>query len=128
MLGHDPELTYRWSNEKASKWMEKNGWQIGCNYIPHTAINQLEMWPESFDPFLIDKELTWAAGLGFNTIRVFLHHLLWEQDAQGFLERIDLFLSIANKHGIKTMFVLFDAVWDPYPKLRETTRSAFERS
>jgi len=117
-LGHDPELTYRWSNEKASKWMEKNGWQIGCNYIPHTAINQLEMWqPESFDPFLIDKELTWAAGLGFNTIRVFLHHLLWEQDAEGFLERIDLFLSIANKHGIKTMFVLFDAVWDPYPKL-----------
>ncbi len=76
--GHDPELMYRWSNEKASKWMEKNGWQIGCNYIPHNAINQLEMWqPESFDPFLIDKELTWAADLGFNTIRVFLHHLLW---------------------------------------------------
>jgi hypothetical protein len=76
------------------------------------------MWQaETFDPFTIDKELSWAAGLGFNTVRVFLHHLLWEQNPAAFLERIDLFLSIADKHGIKTMFVLFDAVWDPFPKL-----------
>ncbi|MCW3073688.1 MAG: hypothetical protein JWP69_757 [Flaviaesturariibacter sp.] len=114
----DPELSYRWSNEKVAAWSAKHGWLVGCNYVPHNAINQLEMWQaESFDPFLIDKELSWAAGLGFNTIRVFLHHLLWEQDSKGFLERIDLFLSIADKHGIKTMFVLFDAVWDPNPKL-----------
>jgi hypothetical protein len=114
----DPELSYRWSKEKAAAWSAKNGWLVGCNYVPHTAINQLEMWQaETFDPFLIDKELSWAESLGFNTVRVFLHHLLWEQDRKGFLERIDLFLSIADKHGIKTMFVLFDAVWDPNPKL-----------
>jgi hypothetical protein len=116
--GSDPELLHRWSKEKATDWQKKHGWVVGCNYIPHNAINQLEMWQaETFDPFLIDKELSWAAELGFNTIRVFLHHLLWEQDSKGFLERIDLFLSIANKHGIKTLFVLFDAVWDPFPKL-----------
>ncbi|MDB5196055.1 MAG: hypothetical protein JWP88_425 [Flaviaesturariibacter sp.] len=115
---NDPELSYRWSKEKVANWSAKNGWLVGCNYVPHTAINQLEMWQaETFDPFLIDKELSWAAGLGFNTIRVFLHQLLWEQDPKGFLYRIDLFLSIADKHGIKTMFVLFDAVWDPNPKL-----------
>jgi hypothetical protein len=115
---HDTEITYRWTQQRANDWYEKNGWIIGCNYIPHSAINQLEMWQaDTFDPFLIDKELSWAAGLGFNTIRVFLHHLLWEQDPEGYLERIDLFLSIANKHGIKSMLVLFDAVWDPYPKL-----------
>ena len=114
----DNELAYRWSSERAAEWFEKNGWMVGCNYIPHNAINQLEMWQEeTFDPFLIDKELSWAASLGFNTIRVFLHHLLWEQNPQGFLERIDLFLSIAHKHGIKSMLVLFDAVWDPHPKL-----------
>lgn len=114
----DTELAYRWTQQRANEWFEKHGWIVGCNYIPHNAINQLEMWQaDTFDPFLIDKELSWAAGLGFNTIRVFLHHLLWEQDPQGFLERIDLFLSIADKHGIKTMLVLFDAVWDPHPKL-----------
>jgi len=117
-LEHDSELTHRWPLEKATEWIEKNGWLVGCNYVPSTAINQLEMWQqETFNPARIDMELSWAAELGFNTIRVFLHHLLWQQDPQGFLNRIDTFLSIASRHGIKTMLVLFDAVWDPFPKL-----------
>lgn len=123
---HDTEITYRWSKERANEWFEKNGWIVGCNYIPQNAINQLEMWQaDTFDPFLIDKELSWAAGLGFNSVRVFLHHLLWEQDPEGFLERIDLFLSIAYKHGIRTMLVLFDAVWDPFPKLGKQPEPRF---
>ena len=117
-LEHDAELTHRWSEAKASEWIEQNGWLVGCNYIPANAINQLEMWQaETFDARRIDMELGWAANLGFNTIRVFLHHLLWEQDPQGFVNRIDQFLEIANKHGIRSMLVLFDAVWDPFPKL-----------
>jgi hypothetical protein len=117
-LEHDPELAYRWSQQRANEWFEKNGWMVGCKYIPATAINQLEMWQEeTFDPFLIDKELSWAAGLGFNTIRVFLHQLVWEQNHEAYLQRIDQFLNIAYKHGIRTMLVLFDSVWDPNPKL-----------
>jgi hypothetical protein len=117
ILQHTPELATRWTKERATEWSEENGWMIGCNYIPSNAMNQLEMWQEeSFSPFLIDKELSWAASLGFNTIRVFLHDLLWQQDAEGFLKRVDWFLAIANKHGIKTILVLFDAVWDPFPK------------
>ena len=107
-----------WTVKKAQSWYNSNAWPIGCNYIPHNAVNQLEMWQEeTFSPEIIHTELSWAAGLGFNTVRVFLHHLLWEQDSNGFLRRIDEFLTIASSHGIKTMFVLFDAVWDPYPKI-----------
>jgi Endo-beta-mannanase len=117
-LEHDHELAYRWSENKAKEWIEKQGWLVGCNYVPSNAINQLEMWQEeTFDPELINKELRMAAGIGFNTIRVFLHQLLWEQDPEGFLNRIDLFLAIASRHGIKSMLVLFDSVWDPFPKL-----------
>lgn len=117
-IGHDTELTYRWTPAQSQEWFDKNGWVVGCNYVPSNAINQLEMWQaESFSPQLIDQELGWAAGLGFNTIRVFLHQLPWEQDANGFLARIDHFLDIASRHGIKTMLVLFDSVWDPFPKL-----------
>ncbi len=117
-LEHDPELAYRWPEYKAKEWFDRNGWVVGCNYIPSTAINQLEMWQEdSFDPELIDRELAMAEELGFNTIRVFLHHLLWEENSNGFIKRIDQFLSIAYKHGIRTMLVLFDSVWDPFPKL-----------
>jgi hypothetical protein len=97
MLEHDAELAHRWPAEKAEAWAQQHGWLVGCNYIPHNAINQLEMWQtESFDPFLIDKELGWAAGLGFNTVRVFLHHLVWEQDPQDFLYRMNMFLTIAH--------------------------------
>lgn len=114
----DPELLYRWTEKKANEWYERNGWIVGCNYIPSTAINQLEMWqPDTFNVERIDQELKWAQDLGFNTVRVFLHHLLWEQDSRGFLQRMEQFLAVANNHGIRTMFVLFDAVWDPYPKL-----------
>jgi len=115
---HDPELAHRWPQSKAQEWFDKNGWVVGCNYIPANAINQLEMWQEeTFSPELINKELEMAASLGFNTIRVFLHELVWQQDPQAYLNRIDIFLSIAYQHGIKTMLVLFDSVWDPFPKL-----------
>jgi len=106
-----------WSLEKAQDWSKKTGWLVGCNFIPSTAINQLEMWQaETFDPVTIDRELGWAEQIGFNSVRVFLHHLAWKQDPQGFLERMDKFLSLAQKHKIGVLFVIFDSCWDPLPK------------
>jgi hypothetical protein len=107
-----------WPLEKARAWGQEHPWLVGCNFSPSNAINQLEMWQaDSFDPATIDRELGWAEGLGFNSVRVFLHHLLWERDAQGFLERMEQFLEIADRHRIGVMFVLLDAVWDPFPHL-----------
>jgi Cellulase (glycosyl hydrolase family 5) len=107
-----------WPPERAAAWGREHPWLVGCNYIPSTAINQLEMWQaDTFDPATIDRELGWAEGLGFNSVRVFLHDLLWEQDAPGFLSRMDQFLAIADRHKIGVVFVLFDAVWDPAPQL-----------
>ena len=107
-----------WTPKQANDWYAKQPWLVGCNFVPSNAINQLEMWqPETFDLATIDKELALAKGLGFNSVRVFLHDLLWEQDAKGFLSRIDQFLGVADKHGIGVMIVLFDGVWDPDPKL-----------
>ena len=106
-----------WSAEKANAWYKEQKWITGANYIPATAINQLEMWQaETFDPGTIDKELGWAKGIGFNTMRVFLHHIAWEVDSAGFKKRVNDFLAIADKHGIKTMFVFFDDVWNKEPK------------
>ncbi len=108
----------RWSEQKAKEWYASQRWLVGSNYVPANTINQLEMWQaETFDPGTIDKEFGWAEGLGMNTMRVFLHDLLWQQDANGFKKRLDRFLRIAAKHKIKPMFVLFDSVWDPQPQL-----------
>lgn len=91
---------------------------MGANFIPADAVNELEMWQAAtFDPAEIDRELGWAEGIGMNTMRVFLHNMLWEQDPAGFTQRIDQYLSIAQKHHIRTVFVLFDSCWDPDPKL-----------
>jgi hypothetical protein len=103
----------RWSIEKANEWYARQPWLTGCNFIPSTAINQLEMWQaETFDPTAIDRELGLAAALGFNTVRTFLHDLLWEADPQGFKQRIDCFLEIASRHGIRPMLVFFDDCWN----------------
>lgn len=110
--------TSRWSEEKANQWYARQPWLIGSNYIPQSAINELEMWQEAtFDPVEIDKELGWADSMGMNTMRVFLHDLLWQQDAAGFRRRLDQFLTIASRHHIRPLFVLFDSCWDPLPQL-----------
>jgi hypothetical protein len=108
----------RWTEQQAKDWYTKQPWLVGANYVPATAINEMEMWQAAtFDPKRIDLELGWAEGIGMNTMRVFLHDLPWEQDSSGFRKRIDTFLEIASRHHIRPMFVLFDSVWDPNPKL-----------
>lgn len=109
----------RWTPAEADAWYAKQEWLVGANYTTSNAINQLEMFQaDTFDPAAIDRELGWAKQqFGMNTMRVYLHDLLWQQDPQGLLKRVDIFLGIAEKHGIKPMLVLFDSCWDPDPVL-----------
>jgi Cellulase (glycosyl hydrolase family 5) len=108
----------RWPEQKANTWYAQQPWLVGSNYIPKSAINQLEMWQEAtFNPTEIETEFIWAEAIGMNTMRVFLHDLLWDQDAAGFQKRIEEFLTIASRHHIRPVFVLFDSVWDPIPHL-----------
>ena len=110
--------TNRWTEQKANEWYAQQPWLVGSNYIPKSAINELEMWQDAtFDPEQIDKELGWAEAMGMNTMRVFLHDLAWQQDAAGFTKRIERFLSIASRHHVRPIFVLFDSCWDPLPHL-----------
>ncbi|HEU0110781.1 MAG TPA: 1,4-beta-xylanase [Flavisolibacter sp.] len=107
----------KWSLEKANDWYNQHKWITGANFLPSTAINQLEMWQaDSFDPLTIDRELGWAKEIGFNTMRVYLHSLAWKQDAGGFKKRISQYLDIASKHNIKTIFVFFDDCWNKIPQ------------
>jgi hypothetical protein len=107
----------RWTEKQANDWYQTKPWLVGANFVPSTAINQLEMWQaETFDTATISRELKWASEIGMNTMRVFLHDLAYQQDPEGFMERIDLFLKICERYGITPMFVLFDSCWDPFPR------------
>lgn len=98
----------RWSEEKANEWYYSQDWAVGCDYIVSDAINQIEMWQEStFNPTLIDKELAVAEELGFNTVRLFLHDLVYESDPKGFKMRVAQVLDICEIHGIKVVMTFF---------------------
>ena len=104
----DPNAA-RWSPARANQWYAQQPWLCGFNYLPATAINSTEMWAaDTFDPKRIDKELGLAQGVGFNCARVFVQYLDWEQDAAGLHQRMDQFLAIAARHGIRVMLVPFD--------------------
>ena len=110
-------MAQQWTVKQANDWYARQPWFVGSNYMPASAINQLEMWQaESFDLKTIDKELGYAESLGMNPMRVFLHEMVWRQDAKGFKKRIDQFLDLCAKHKIRPMMVLFDSCWDPQPK------------
>jgi len=103
-----------WSAQQANAWYEKQGWMVGANFLPSSAINQLEMWQaETFDPPTIDRELGWASAIGMNTMRVYLHDLAWKADRDGFKKRMHRFLDIAQKNRIRIIFTIFDDCWNP---------------
>lgn len=110
----DPLRVGRWTRERITDWYNDRPYIVGCNYIPATAVNQLEMWqPETFDLATIEAELDLARSLGFNTVRVFLHDLLWT-NPDGLLSHLDRFLTTAAARDISVMPVFFDGVWLNY--------------
>lgn len=108
------EIYQPWSNEQAKVWYGSHPYCAGCNFQPSTAINQIEMWQSStFDAATIDRELGWAEELGFNLMRVYLSSVVWQNEPEAFKAHIDEYLTIAESHGIKTLFVFFDDCWNP---------------
>ena len=106
-----------WAKEKSFEWYKNNEWLVGCNYLPSNAINQLEMFQvETYDSTVNKRELSWAKELGFNSVRVYLHDLLW-QDSDTFKKTLNDFLEICHSLDIKVMIVLFDDCHRPYPKV-----------
>jgi len=117
-VGQAYSSTKQWTPQQANDWYAKQPWLVGSNFVPNTAINELEMWQaDTFDLPTIDREFGWAESLGMNTMRVFLHNLLWQGNGSDLLDRMEKFLQVADKHHIRIMFVLLDSVWDPNPKL-----------
>ena len=67
------------------------------------------MWQAStFDPQTIRQELEWARRAGYNSVRVFVQFLVWQEDPDGLKLRLEQFLAIASGHEISTAPILFD--------------------
>ena len=102
----------QWTKEQSWQWYNNQPYIIGCNYTPAFACNELEFWQkETFDTIAIEKELALCEKWGLNTIRVFLHFLVWQKDSN-YKQRIHRFLKLTDKHHIKPMFVFWDDCWN----------------
>lgn len=105
--GAEPEG--KWSPQSAWDWYAAQPWLVGCNFLPSTAVNSVEMWQaETFDPATIDRELGWARAVGLNSVRVFINYVVWESDAERLKDRVRTFLEIAARRGISVMPILLD--------------------
>ncbi len=97
----------RWTQEQAWRWYRQRPVPYGFNFLPSTAVNTTEMW-QTFDEETIKRELGWAAEIGFNSCRVFLQYLVWQENSQQFKERFAQFLAIAAEKNLSVLPVLFD--------------------
>lgn len=114
----------QWSRERAWKWYNDRAWLRGCNYMSSDCVNRIDQWQEyGFEEHLktADEELELAAKTGFNTIRIILEYYVWEQQHDGFMERLERFLAMAWHHGISCMIVLGNDCMQP----KEMTKPSY---
>ncbi|MBQ7268393.1 MAG: cellulase family glycosylhydrolase [Bacteroidales bacterium] len=103
-----PVPAERWSEEKANAWYAAQEWPVGCVFVPSNTATPVEMWAaEYFDEALIDRELGLAQSLGFNVIRLFMCDLVWQKDREGFMERLEKYVSLSDKHGLRLLLTFF---------------------
>lgn len=99
----------RWPEWKINDWYSSQGWLCGFNFLPSSAVNFIEMWnDDSFDSETIDRELGWARDVGFNSLRTNIPFTVWQDGEERLLARIEEFIDIADRNGLKTVFCLFD--------------------
>lgn len=53
----------------------------GVNYVPSFSRNPVQTW-QDYNASTVNRELSFAAGLKLNAVRVFLHLFPWIADSQ----------------------------------------------
>lgn len=95
-----------WSKAKANDWYANMPWMRGCNYMPPECANRIDMWQSlNFERNLQSMELDFALmqTIGFNSIRVILEFIVWDQEHDTFMANFERFLALAAKYDIMVM-------------------------
>lgn len=97
-----------WSQAKAWDWYNQTPWLRGCNFMSSDCANRIDQWQaQGFEEKLAtaDRELKLAAETGFNSVRLILEFIVWDQEHDGFMTRLDRYLETAWKYGIRAVLV-----------------------
>jgi hypothetical protein len=85
---------------------------VGAEYTPWRAGNQF--WWYRYSEYRADIQRdvhAMTTVMGFTTIRVFLHDMLWDANSTALLDHMDDFLRILDASGMQAGFVFFDDCW-----------------
>lgn len=107
----------KWSVERIWDWYDKESWLRGCNFMGSDCVNRIDQWQElDFEKKLntAERELKLASETGFNTVRLILEYIVWREDHDGFMKRLDCYLDTAFKYGIRSMLVFGNDCMLPY--------------
>lgn len=99
----------KWTKERAWEWYNARTWIRGCNYMSADCANRIDQWQSyGFEERLetTEKELALMAELGYNSVRLILEFIVWDEEHDSFLERFERYISLCSKYGISCMIVL----------------------
>ncbi len=97
-----------WSKERAWEWYNSRPWIRGCNFMGSDCANRIDQWQElGFEERFetAETELKLAAETGFNSIRIIPEFIVWYKEHDGFMERFERYIALADKYGISCMVV-----------------------
>eukprot|EP01084_Bolivina_argentea_P234273 394403_1 len=98
--------------QNAIGFMDTSKW-FGAEYTPSTASNSLWWYYYSNYTEEIDRELNFIENkLSFNSLRMFLHNMVFDAGSDQYIKYIDDFLNRTLSHNIKAGFVFFDDCWN----------------
>lgn len=98
-----------WSKEKAWAWYNARPWIRGCNFMSSDCANRIDQWQAcGFEERFAttQRELALAAQTGFNSIRIIPEFFVWQNEHDGFMERLERYIGAAYENGISCAIVL----------------------
>ena len=110
----------KWSRERAWEWYRAKPWIRGCNFMGSDCCNRIDQWQEyGFEERMqtADRELKLLAETGFNSIRIILEFIVWKQEHDGFMERLERYIATADRYGISCMIVFGNDCMPPREEL-----------
>lgn len=99
----------QWTKEKAWKWYNSMPWIRGFNGLPSNCVNRIAMWQEYNHKEVfeqIEREFILAKETGFNCVRAVIQFEVWYYEHDSFMDNLEEYFCLADKHGLMVMLVL----------------------
>lgn len=114
----------QWTPEEAWAWYNDRPWIVGFNYVPACCASIFDMWQEYRHAErmpAITREIERAHEIGYNGIRLFMSFYCWEKEHDGYMQRLEEYLTLFAKNGIRTMIVFGNDCSVPIERYKEPT-------